>query len=39
MVTGLFGVTFWIDYGRGHKTEDYCLRCVDPDRVRHYLES
>lgn len=36
--TGVFGVTFWIDYGRDHTTEDYCLRCVDADRVRHYLE-
>lgn len=37
--TGIFGVTFWID-GRGsnHHTEDKCLRCVDPDRVRRFLE-
>jgi len=36
--TGLFGVTFWIDHGRGHETEDYCLRCADVERVRNYLE-
>jgi len=36
--TGIFGVTFWYDHGRGHETEDKCLRCADGDTVRHYLE-
>lgn len=36
--TALFGVTYWIDHRDGYTTEDYCLGCADPDRVRHYLE-
>ncbi|WP_135306320.1 hypothetical protein [Haloarcula amylovorans] len=37
--TTVFGVTFWYDtHGSGHHTEDVCIQCVDPDRVRRMLE-
>lgn len=36
--TGLFGVTFWIEHENTVNTGDYCLRCAEPERVRHYLE-
>jgi len=36
--TTIFGVTFWIQHGSSHTSEDFCLRCADPDRIKQFCE-